>query len=183
MAPAEGSPSISSSATGISLTSPIKERPIRTASWHRTASSASERTARRPPAETRHIRVLSADGLARRRVFGAEIDLGGGVTVELMFSPNTNHPLSTPPGISVRPWCLSQLRIVAQSGARMATSRMEIRWGLMLGGAPECAPSCSCAHLSSRQGQVVKASGRLPWAQSRPRCRFFRCMRSRIGIR
>jgi phosphatidylserine/phosphatidylglycerophosphate/cardiolipin synthase-like enzyme len=25
------------------------------------------------------------------------IDLGGGVTVELMFSPNTDHPLSTPP--------------------------------------------------------------------------------------
>ena len=25
------------------------------------------------------------------------IDLGGGVTVEVMFSPNTNHPLRTPP--------------------------------------------------------------------------------------
>jgi phosphatidylserine/phosphatidylglycerophosphate/cardiolipin synthase-like enzyme len=28
---------------------------------------------------------------------GKPIDLGGGVTVELMFSPNTNHPLKNPP--------------------------------------------------------------------------------------
>src|SRR5215470_14989327 len=28
---------------------------------------------------------------------GQPIDLGGGVTVELMFSPNTNHPLRNPP--------------------------------------------------------------------------------------
>jgi phosphatidylserine/phosphatidylglycerophosphate/cardiolipin synthase-like enzyme len=28
---------------------------------------------------------------------GKPIDLGGGVTVELMFSPNTNHPLRNPP--------------------------------------------------------------------------------------
>ena len=28
---------------------------------------------------------------------GKPIDLGGGVTVEVMFSPNTNHPLRKPP--------------------------------------------------------------------------------------
>jgi hypothetical protein len=39
-------------------------------------------------------------GFARKNnngSIGKPINLGGGVTVELMFSPNTNHPLSTPP--------------------------------------------------------------------------------------
>jgi hypothetical protein len=60
--------------------------------------------------------------------------------------------------------CFGRKPQLRAADAVLAVSDRHADWGMKLTGARRMCPSWSCAHLSSRQGQVVKTSGRLPRA-------------------